>query len=64
MFAGPAIEERLEELGLSMDVQTHSRADGASQMIGAHEINADYRLDAMIKVDEGLCIVCGSYIRG
>ena len=33
-------------------------------MIGAHEINGEYRLDAMIKVDEDLCIVCGSYIRG
>jgi len=33
-------------------------------MIGAHEINADYRLDTMIKVDESLCINCGSCIRG
>ena len=49
---------------MSVDQETHARADGASQMIGAHEINADYRLDAMIKVDEGLCIVCGSCIRG
>ena len=34
VFARPALEERLEELWLSMDVQTHSRPDDASQSHG------------------------------
>ena len=30
-FSGPAVGERLEELGLSLDVQPYPRTDGSSQ---------------------------------